>query len=130
MMVGGCGVSITPNYDEIKINIDKGGGYIIPGDSDSYNPISVPFKIIGWAVAGDNNGSISVDVRRAYQTIPTGGDSIVGASGPSLSTSSYNSSYDVSDWDTEIIAGDIIGVSVDSVVGLKYVVITLKIVRC
>jgi len=130
MTVGGCGVSTTPHHDELKINIEKGGSLLSSGDVASYYAASYDFKITGWVVSGDTTGSIVIDIRRAHEAVPGALDTITGSNKPTLTAQQYNSSDDVTTWENRIYDGDVLSVSIESVTGLRNVVVTLQIIRC
>lgn len=98
-----------------------GGGDVIPVGAKAR--VTVPFAgtIAKWYVAGDQSGSIAVDVNRS-------GSSIVGAGNkPTLSSAASGNAVPASWTSVAVAKGDIIEFEVDSVTTLEQANIVLEI---
>lgn len=128
MSVGGRSVSIFTEIQEIKINLDGNGGVISTGVGNSFYTVSDYGSIVGWYITGNPSGSITVDVWKKFQAIPSGaGDSICGGEKPSLVASQLNSDTDLTSWNIYLVPGDVLGINIESVSGITNCVITLKV---
>lgn len=80
--------------------------------------VEVPFDctILGWSLVSITAGaSIVLDVwRAASPTIPTVAETIAGNEKPTLSAAQYATDQDLSTWDVDLVAGDLLAINVDS----------------
>jgi hypothetical protein len=70
--------------------------------------------ISGWSLVTDQPGSISIDVWKAAQAIPTSANKISGSSPPSLTSAQLAQSTAVPGWSTAVSANDVAGFYVTS----------------
>lgn len=118
------GVSYV-NERELSININETPA-ITNGIGKSYYPIQTEGTIVGWRIAGNTSGTITVKILKAYQVNPTFTDEISGSNPPMLSSQTQNSSNDLSSWSSRTVRkGDTLGVNIQNSSGLSSVVITL-----
>jgi hypothetical protein len=90
----------------------------------------VPFgmRVTGWTLLADAAGDLQLDVwRDTYANFPpTVADTITGTEKPKLVAQQKNQDVALSSWATDINAGDVIGVNVDSTSGvIKQATLTL-----
>jgi hypothetical protein len=111
------------------IQISSGGGGTIGSDKGSFGAgidasvtgligyIVMPYNgtITGWQVIGDVSGNCVFDVwKTGSGIIPTVSDTITGTEKPTLSSQQINSDLSLSTWTTNVLAGDIIAINLDS----------------
>lgn len=111
----------------IAIGIGDFAGAPITTGIRAYLPIPWSMLITAWTLISDVSGSIVLDVwRAAYPTVPTVANTIAGSEKPTLSAAQTAQDLALSTWDTDIDAGDIIAVKVDSTGGvIKQATLTL-----
>jgi len=123
--ITGAGLEIEK---AISFFIDGGGSAITTGIKGS---ISIPFKceILKWTLAGDQSGSIVIDIWKDTKVNypPTDADSITGDEPPILDSAIIEEVSALSAWNTTINAGDILMFNVDSATTITWVSLTLKI---
>ena len=131
MIVSGSGVSITPSYEEIKVNIgQKGTAPIVTGVSREHYVATYHGTIVGWAITGYPSGSIVVDVLKKYQDLPQSWDTITGSDPPTLSSQDLNSNLQITAWsDVYVRPGDVFGINILSVTDVEHAVVTLQIMQ-
>lgn len=85
--------------------------------------------IVSWSLVADAAGDIALDLWRSSFTgyPPTGTDSIVASSPPTLTGTDKNGDDVLAGWDLDLDAGDIIRLNVDSVTDLTRIVLALKL---
>lgn len=92
----------------------------------------LPFAMTlsAWTlISGDSTGgSIQLDVwKAAYPTIPTVANTITGAEKPLLAAQQQNQDSSLTTWTTNVSAGDVLGINVDSTGStIKQVTLTLS----
>lgn len=122
----------TPVRGSICVGI--GNGSSVPSTGYKIKTV-VPYSgtITGWRIfAGpDETGSAVIDIAKStYDDYPpTKDDSITGTNPPALDNQSKASSGDVSDWTTEVTAGDILFWYLDSVDTLREITVVLNITK-
>lgn len=130
MIVGGSGVSITPVLEELRISIGTVGTPITTGLSAETYAATFRGVIKGWKVTGYPQGSIEVDILKAFESTPTALDTITGSEPPSLTNERYNSNMDLSTWtDIHVVPGDVFGIKIVSATSVEHVVISLQIMQ-
>lgn len=91
-------------------------GFPIPGDLVAYARVPFSGIITGWSIVADRVGSIVVDVwKDSWDNFPpTVADSITGSEKPTLTAQQKNEDQDLTTWTTDIAAGDVVGIYVES----------------
>lgn len=90
---------------------DAGEGATLTLGTKYYVSVAEDFTINEWQLrSGDNtSGDIEFDVWKKTGGIPTALDSICNGNYPSLSSQTYNSDTDISDWsDLSFTKGDVV----------------------
>lgn len=103
----------------IEFVIDGGGGVI---QAQTWGYITVPFNatLTAAVMVADTTGSIEVDVWKCTYTdfdpptTPSSGDSITGASTPTITNAKKYQNDNLSDWETSLTEGDILAFNVPS----------------
>lgn len=96
------------------------GSFDISAGSKGYLNIDVTGTIESWILVSEDTGSIAVDIQKTrYDQFPNGFVSIVGSEFPILSNQRKNKDDNLSTWNTEIIAGDILDFRVLSCTGVS-----------
>lgn len=110
-------VSVTgfPATTSFGVTVDGSGGVITTGQK-GYIRIPYGFTITSWTLIGSPSGSITFDIWRTNNAIPTVANTIIGGGGtkPSLSTATYATSSTLTNWTITGATGDVIGWNVDS----------------
>lgn len=93
--------------------------------------VVIPYNgtITGWTILTTDNGSIGLDVWKCtYSEFPLSvSHSITGGSKPYMNGVLKLTSTDVSDWETSVLAGDIIGINIDSISIIREINFTINI---
>lgn len=114
----------------IGARIDAGEAVITTGYKSS---IIVPYDCVidSVYVFSELQGSIEFDIiKDSYISFdPENSGSIVAASRPTLNNATRSLDTTLSGWTTTINAGDILGISVVSVSGIKKVVLSLEVTK-
>lgn len=121
------GVSYVYPSDEIKVTLDGGGAAIALGPTNSFYTISTPGRIVSWYISGYPSGSISLDIWKKSNAIPTAADTICAGNYPRLISQQQNKDTLLTGWTKDFKTNDILSVSVVSNTGIQNVVLTLKI---
>lgn len=110
-------VSVTgfPATTSFGVTVDGSGGVITTGQK-GYIRIPYGFTITSWTLIGSPSGSITFDIWRTNNAIPTVANTIIGGGGtkPSLSSATYATSSTLTNWTITGATGDVIGWNVDS----------------
>jgi hypothetical protein len=92
--------------------------------------LEVPFSctITGWTLIGDASGSIVIDVWKApfADFPPLVADSIAGTEKPTLAAAQTNQDLNLTTWDVDVDAGDVLAFNVDSCSGIEQAVLSLR----
>jgi hypothetical protein len=118
------------NSKAIVVVIGDPTGPVISTGVKVYIEIPMKLKVTGWTILANQSGSIVVDVwKDTYANFPpTAADSIAGSEKPTLSSQQKNQDLALTTWSTTTIdAGDVLAFNVDSVSGVKQVVVTLRV---
>ena len=111
----------------VGITIDGGGSVIAVGEKKLTLEPGLTGTIVGWTLAGDQSGSIVMDVWKADAAIPTNANSITASAKPTLSTARRANSTTLTGWTTAITADDVFIFEVESVTSLTHVTLTLLV---
>ncbi len=111
------------------VRVELSGAPLATGTTAFFPPLPQPGRILGWSIIADNSGSVSIDVRRRLSNIPGDIHSVVGSGEPpGMSSDIIARSSDLTGWDVECKAGDVLGFEVDSVSGgINTVILVLDI---
>jgi hypothetical protein len=116
-------------YPPITISWDGQGGYLSQGNTRYFvMPYSATIK--GWSIVAEGNSpNCTIDIWKISSgtSLPTAINSIVPFSKPTLNLGNVVRSSNVSDWQTSILEGDIIGFNIHSVVGALTIKINIEI---
>lgn len=118
----------------VQFVIDGGGNLIATG-LKGYLQFDFACVISGVTLLADQTGSIVVDIwKTAYSTFnpgthPVVGDTITGASVPTISADVKYQDTTLTGWTTIINAGDVIAYNVNSVATIERVTVDLKVTR-
>ncbi len=98
-----------------------------PG-SKGYIHIDVTGTVESWMLVSETTGNIAIDVRKtSYANFPNGFTSIVGSEFPLLINQSKNRDEDLTTWNRQITAGDILDFSVLSCSGIQKCSVFLRL---
>jgi hypothetical protein len=109
--------------------IISGGGVAITTGVKGFLPIPFGATIIGWSIIADQAGSISIDILRANNAVPS--VSIVGGgTKPTLTAAQFVGNTAPSGWATTLLAAqDYLGFSVASVATVTQATLTLFLAK-
>jgi hypothetical protein len=126
----GTGGTSGPQTASFGVTIDGGGSVITTGNK-GYVFIPYNCTITGWTIIADVSGSAVIDVwKDSYANYPpNSADSIAGSQKPTLSSAAKNQNLSVTDWSTDILAGDVIGFNVESATSVKRLHLTINTTR-
>ena len=104
------------------------GGSILQAGVQLYVEIPVSMTITGWALVANTSGTLILDVWKDVWANfpPTNADSIVGSEAPALNPGQASKDTDLSSWTTDIVAGDVLAINVDSVATIVQATLTLR----
>ncbi len=124
------GIALATTADltrTINFVLDNGSLDIEPG-SKGYIHIDVTGTVESWMLVSETTGNIAIDVRKtSYANFPNGFTSIVGSEFPLLINQSKNRDEDLTTWNRQITAGDILDFSVLSCSGIQKCSVFLRL---
>lgn len=116
------GVALSNTADltrTVNFVMDNGSIDIATG-SKGYLNIDVTGTIESWMLVSEDTGSIAIDIQKTrYDQFPNGFASIVGSEFPVLNNQRKNKDDNLSTWNTQITAGDILDFRVLSCTGIS-----------
>lgn len=116
------GIALSNTADltrTVNFVLDNGSLDITTG-SKGYLNIDVTGTIESWILVSEDIGSIAVDIQKTrYDQFPNGFSSIVGSEFPLLINQRKNKDDNLSTWNTQITAGDILDFKVLSCTGVS-----------
>ncbi len=119
---------VNNNTTAIEFIIDGGGSTITTGAKGS---LFVPFAgtISTWSLIADQSGSITIDILRANNAVPS--SSIVGGgTKPTLSSAQFNGLQAPASWtSTALAANDVLSFSVSTVATVTRVILSLQVAK-
>jgi hypothetical protein len=130
--------SVVTVIRKVVLVVDGGGAVPATGAVKRFIQVDFAGTVVGWAVFGDQSGSVTVDVWKKAGTapptatapvIPTSSDKI-SASAPvtaSAAQSASGGASAVSTWTTAVTAGDTFGFSIASITTFTAVTVELYI---
>ena len=119
---------LTGPVGAINFIMDGGGLALVAGTQGDLQ-IPTGYTITEANLFGDQTGSIVVDIQKAtYAGFPTFA-SITASEKPTLSTAQKSTNTTLTGWTTDIAAGDILRIIIDSVTTCERVTLSLKVVR-
>jgi len=106
-----------------------GGGAVLTTGTQVFIEVPYACTIQRVTVIGDQSGSIAWGVWKTNYSgaPPTSGNSIVASAPPTLSSAQKSQDSTLTGWTTSVSAGDIIGLSIDSVSTLTWCSISFKV---
>ena len=113
--------------ERIVVTIDGGGSAIATGEKKLTLEPGITGTIVGWTMAGDQSGSMVMDVWKASAGIPTNANSITGSAKPTLSGARRGNSTTLTGWTTGITADDVFIFEVESITSFTHMTLTLLI---
>lgn len=124
------GVALATTADltrTVNFVLDNGSIDITPG-SKGYLNIDVTGTIESWILVSETIGTIAIDIRKTtYSNFPNGFTSIVGSEFPLLINQSKNRDENLSTWNDNITAGDILDFTVLSCSGIQKCSVFLRL---
>lgn len=124
------GIALATTADltrTVNFVLDNGSFEITPG-SKGYLNIDVTGTIESWMLVSENTGSIAIDIHKTrYDLFPNGFTSIVGSEFPRLINQDKNKDDDLTTWNTQITAGDILDFRVSSCSGITKCSVFLRL---
>jgi Collagen triple helix repeat (20 copies) len=125
--IGGGG---DPNpVKELTITFDNAGSALPTGQVNIFYTIPYDATITGWSITGSPSGSISVDIWKNYQSIPTIANTITGGNYVTLTATQINGSNNLSGWSTSVRSGDIFEFNINSAASLTRACLVLKLLK-
>lgn len=116
------GIALSNTADltrTVNFVLDNGSLDITTG-SKGYLNIDVTGTIESWMLVSEDTGSIAIDIQKTrYDQFPNGFASIVGSEFPVLNSQRKNKDDNLSTWNTQITAGDILDFRVLSCTGIS-----------
>ena len=113
--------------ERIVVTIDGGGSAITTGEKKLTLEPGITGTIVGWTMAGDQTGSMVMDIWKANAAIPTNANSITGSAKPTLSSARRGNSTTLTGWTTAVAAGDVFIFEVESITSFTHMTLTLLI---
>jgi hypothetical protein len=124
------GIALATTADltrTINVVFDNGSIDIQPG-SKGYLNVDVTGTIESWTLVSETEGTISIDIQKTtYDNFPNGFSSIVGSEFPLLINQDKNKDDNLSTWNTQITAGDILDFRVLSCTGISKCSVFLRL---
>jgi hypothetical protein len=124
------GVALATTADltrTINFVLDNGSLDITAG-SKGYLNVDVTGTVESWVLVSEDTGIISIDIQKTtYGQFPNGFVSIVGSEFPILNNQNKNKDDNLSTWNTQITAGDILDFKVLSCTGITKCSVFLRI---
>lgn len=114
---------------ELTFTFDNGASALNTGQALIYYTIPYDADIKGWSITGSPSGSISIDVWKAYQVLPSVANSITGGNYITLSSQQINGSTNLTGWATSVRAGEIFELNINSAATLTRVCLVLKLLK-
>ena len=116
----GVALSNTADLTRTVNFVMDNGSFDISAGSKGYLNIDVTGTVESWMLVSEDTGSIAVDIQKTrYDQFPNGFVSIVGSEFPTLSNQRKNKDDNLSTWNTQITAGDILDFRVLSCTGVS-----------
>ena len=116
----GVALSNTADLTRTVNFVLDNGSFDITSGSKGYINIDVTGTIESWMLVSEDTGSIAIDIQKtSYDQFPNGFASIVGNQFPTLSNQRKNKDDNLSTWNTQITAGDILDFRVLSCTGVS-----------
>lgn len=110
----------------INLIVDSGSFDMSSGDKGRLT-LDVSGKIESWKIFADQIGNLSLDIKKTtYESYPTS-TSIVNWDYPTLINTNKNFDDDLSNWDTNLVAGDILTFEVRTSASIRRFLISLKL---
>jgi hypothetical protein len=127
---GGGGGGVTVSTSSIVLTLDGLGGTVTTG-SKGYIRIPFNFTINSWSIIAVPAGSITFDVWKANNTVPTVANTICGGNFPtsSVALGTFVTSSNINSWASGGLAGDIIGWNLASASNASFVTFQLNTTR-
>ena len=128
-VLNGGGGGVTVSTSSIVLTLDGLGGTVTTG-SKGYIRIPFNFTINSWSIIAVPAGSITFDVWKANNTVPTAANTICGGNFPSASSpNTFTTSSNITSWISGGLAGDIIGWNLASASNASFVTFQLNTTR-
>lgn len=126
---GGGGGGVTVSTSSIVLTLDGLGGTVTTG-SKGYIRVPFNFTIDSWSIIAVPAGTITFDVWKANNTVPTVANTICGGNFPtSTSPDTFTTSSNINSWASGGLAGDIIGWNLASASNASFVTFQLNTTR-
>ena len=126
---GSGGGGVTVSTSSIVLTLDGLGGTVTTG-SKGYIRVPFNFTINSWSIIAVPAGSITFDVWKANNTVPTVANTICGGNFPSASSpNTFTTSSNITSWTSGGLAGDIIGWNLASASNASFVTFQLNTTR-
>jgi hypothetical protein len=126
---GGGGGGVTVSTSSIVLTLDGLGGTVTTG-SKGYIRIPFNFTIQSWSIVAVPAGSITFDVWKANNTVPTVANTICGGNFPLASSpNTFTTSSNITNWASGGLAGDIIGWNLASASNASTITFQLNTIR-
>lgn len=127
LYIGGGG---DPNpVKELTITFDNAGSVLPTGQVNINYVIPYDATITGWSITGSPSGSISVDVWKSYQSIPTIANTITGTNYITITSGQLNQSNNLTGWNTSVRQGDIFEFNINSATTITRACLVLKLLK-
>jgi hypothetical protein len=125
----GGGGGVTVSTSSIVLTLDGLGGTVTTG-SKGYIRVPFDFIINSWSIIAVPAGTITFDVWKANNTVPTVANTICGGNFPSASSpNTFTTSSNITSWTSGGLAGDIIGWNLASASNASFVTFQLNTTR-
>lgn len=116
---------------QLSFDLDDGtGSAVATGAKARYTTVPYDCTVVGWRLMGNVSGSIVLDVWAAPSALfpPVVANTLITAGKPTLTTAVFAEATDLHSWQTELQAGDVLEINVDSCTTTVRAVLELTII--
>lgn len=111
----------------LTLEFGVSSGDVITTGAKGRKACTVSGTITGWKLITDTASTITVDVWKANNSIPTNSNSITASAKPSITGGQYASSTTLTGWTTSVSDDDVFVFEVESNDNAKYILLILEI---
>lgn len=111
----------------LTLEFGVSSGEVITTGAKGRKACTVSGTIKGWKLITDTDATVTVDVWKANNSIPTNANSITASAKPSITAGQYASSTTLTGWTNSVFNNDVFVFEVESNDNAKYILLILEI---